>query len=54
MGFTSMAKLATIYLSDQEARTLARFCEKNRCSQYSAIKTAIKELTIERARNAIM
>jgi len=46
-----MGKLATIYLSDEEARTLARFCEENRCTQYSAIKIAIKELTSERARS---
>lgn len=46
-----MGKLATIYLSDEEARTLTRFCEENRCTQYSAIKIAIRELTAERAKS---
>lgn len=46
-----MGKLATIYLSDEEARTLTRFCEENRCTQYSAIKIAIRELVAEKARS---
>ena len=42
-----MGKIVTIYLSDQEARDLGRFCEENRCTQYSALKTAVKQLLFE-------
>ena len=39
-----MGKIVTIYLSDAEARDLENFCDENRCSQYSALKIAVKEL----------
>ena len=39
-----MAKIVTIYLSDEEARELKTFCEENTCTQYSALKTAVKQL----------
>jgi predicted transcriptional regulator len=42
-----MGKIVTIYLSDQEARDLKEFCEENRCTQYSALKTAVKQLLFE-------
>jgi hypothetical protein len=46
-----MGMLATICLSDLEAKALARFCEENKCTRYSAIKIAIRELMFEEARN---
>lgn len=39
-----MGKVVTIYLSDEEARSLKGFCDENRCTQYSALKTAVKQL----------
>ena len=39
-----MGKVITIYLSDEEARSLKGFCDENRCTQYSALKTAVKQL----------
>jgi len=39
-----VAKIVTIYLSDEEARELKTFCEENTCTQYSALKTAVKQL----------
>ena len=39
-----MGKVVTIYLSDDEARSLKGFCDENRCTQYSALKTAVKQL----------
>jgi hypothetical protein len=39
-----VAKIVTIYLSDEEARELQEFCNENQCTQYSALKTAVKEL----------
>jgi Holliday junction resolvase len=42
-----MGKIVTIYLSDQEVHDLKEFCEENRCTQYSALKTAVKQLLFE-------
>jgi Holliday junction resolvase len=39
-----MAKIVTIYLSNEEAKELQEFCNENQCTQYSALKTAVKEL----------
>ena len=39
-----VGKVVTIYLSDEEARDLKGFCDENRCTQYSALKTAVKQL----------
>ena len=39
-----MGKIVTIYLTDEETTGLRRFCEENACSQYTAIKTGLREL----------
>ena len=39
-----MGKIVTIYLSNEEARDLRDFCDENQCTQYSALKTAVKHL----------
>ena len=39
-----MGKITSIYLTDEEAKQLEKFCEKNQCTQYSALKTALREL----------
>ena len=39
-----MGKITTIYLTNEEAEELAKFCNENGCSQYSAMKTALKQL----------
>lgn len=39
-----MGKVVTIYLSDEEASDLKGFCDENQCTQYSALKTAVKQL----------
>ena len=39
-----MGKVVTIYLSVEEASSLKGFCDENRCTQYSALKTAVKQL----------
>jgi hypothetical protein len=39
-----MGKIGTIYLSDRENRELKAFCDENQCTQYSALKTAVREL----------
>jgi hypothetical protein len=39
-----LGKIVTIYLSDDEAGDLKEFCDENRCTQYSALKTAVKQL----------
>ena len=39
-----MGKIVTVYLSDDEVKDLKIFCDENRCTQYSALKTAVKEL----------
>jgi len=39
-----MSKIVTIYLSDEEARELRDFCDENQCTQYSALKTAVKQI----------
>jgi len=36
--------IVTIYLSNEEARDLQDFCDENQCTQYSALKTAVKQL----------
>jgi len=45
-----MGKLTSIYLTDDEAAKLKKFCDENQCTQYSALKTAIRELMSRRAR----
>jgi hypothetical protein len=40
----ALGKVVTIYLSDEEVISLKDFCDENQCSQYSALKTAVKEL----------
>jgi hypothetical protein len=44
MEIDGMGKIVTIYLSDDEARNLKDFCDENQCTQYSALKTAVKQL----------
>jgi hypothetical protein len=44
MQGSKMGKVVTIYLSDDEARGLRDFCDENQCTQYSALKTAVKQL----------
>jgi Holliday junction resolvase len=39
-----LGKIVTIYLSDDEARDLKEFCDESRCTQYSALKTAVRQL----------
>ena len=33
-----------MYLTDEEHEKLKKFCEENQCTQYSALKTALREL----------
>ena len=42
-----MGKIVTIYLSNDEARRLQEFCDANKCTQYSALKTAVKQILSE-------
>jgi len=44
-----MGKITSIYLTDGEAKKLEKFCEENQCTQYSALKTALKELLLKPA-----
>lgn len=39
-----MGKMVSLYLTDREAGDLRRFCEEHSCTQYSALKTALREL----------
>ena len=39
-----MGKIVTIYLSDDEARDLKEFCNESQRTQYSALKTAVRQL----------
>jgi hypothetical protein len=39
-----VGKVVTIYLSDEETQDLKDFCDENQCTQYSALKTAVKQL----------
>jgi len=39
-----MGKVVTLYLSDEETRHLKDFCDENQCTQYSALKTAVRQL----------
>ena len=39
-----MGKIVTIYLSDDEARDLKEFCDESQCTQYSALKTAVRQM----------
>jgi hypothetical protein len=43
-----MGKIVTIYLSDDEASKLREFCDGNRCTQYSALKTARAKIIISK------
>lgn len=40
-----MGKMISVYLTDEEAKQLQKFCQDNQCTQYSTVKTAIRELT---------
>jgi len=44
MQVFEMGKIVTVYLTDEEASELKKFCEENQCSQYSVMKTALKEI----------
>ena len=39
-----MGKVVTLYLSDDAARDLKEFCDENQCTQYSALKTAVRQI----------
>ena len=39
-----MGKITSIYLTDEEATELKKFCDENQCTKYSALKTALREL----------
>ena len=39
-----MGKMTSIYLTDEEVAELKKFCNENQCTQYSALKTALREL----------
>ena len=39
-----MGKITSIYLTENEVKQLEKFCEENECTQYSALKTALREL----------
>jgi len=39
-----MGKITSIYLTDEEVAELKKFCNENECTQYSALKTALREL----------
>ena len=39
-----MGKITSIYLTDEEAKRLEKFCDENQCTQYSALKIALQEL----------
>lgn len=41
-----MGKITSIYLTENEAKQLEKFCEENQCTQYSALKTALRELLL--------
>ena len=45
-----MGKVTTVYLTDEEVAELKKFCEDNNCTQYSAIKTASREIFPKRTR----
>ena len=45
-----MGKMTSIYLTDEEAVELKKFCEDNQCTQYSALKSAIKEIVSKSVR----
>jgi hypothetical protein len=38
-----MGKMTSIYLTDEEASELKRYCDEHQCSQYSVLKTALRE-----------
>jgi hypothetical protein len=44
MQGSEMGKVITVYLSDEETRHLKDFCDENQCTQYSALKTAVRQL----------
>ena len=44
-----MGKITSIYLTEREAKQLEKFCEENQCTQYSALKTALRELLLKPA-----
>jgi len=39
-----LGKIVTVYLTDDEASDLRSFCDENQCTQYSAQKTALRDL----------
>jgi hypothetical protein len=38
-----MGKMTSIYLTDEEESELKKYCEEHQCSQYSVLKTALRE-----------
>ena len=48
-----MWKIVTIYLSDAETAELRDFCDENQCTQYSALKTAIREFLSRSVKKAV-
>ena len=39
-----LGRIVTIYLSDDEARDLKELCNESQCTQYSVLKTAVRQL----------
>ena len=48
-----MGKLTSIYLTDKEVAELKKFCNENQCTQYSALKTALRELLSKPVKEAV-
>jgi len=53
MQVIGMGKIVTVYLTDEEASELKQFCEENQCSQYSVMKTALKEILFKPTKETI-
>ena len=45
-----MGKMTSIYVTDEEAVELKKFCEDNQCTQYSALKSARREIVSKSVR----
>jgi len=39
-----MGRITSLYLTDDESAELKKFCDENQCTQYSALKAALREL----------
>ena len=53
MQVFEMGKIVTVYLTDEEASELKQFCEENQCSQYSVMKTALKEILFKPVKETV-